>query len=74
MVQVPTPPLKGAKALGLFTAWIAPHATDLHADVDIHLKALADSACCTLFTISSSATLCCSASNSRAFWIATPMS
>ena len=28
--------------LGLFTAWIAPHATELHADVDIHLKALAE--------------------------------
>jgi FMN phosphatase YigB (HAD superfamily) len=34
--------VKGAKALGLFTAWIAPHATELHADVDIHLKALAE--------------------------------
>jgi len=34
--------VKGAKALGLFTAWIAPHATELHADVDIHIKALAE--------------------------------
>jgi HAD superfamily hydrolase (TIGR01549 family) len=34
--------VRGAKALGLFTAWIAPHATDLHADVDIHLRALAE--------------------------------
>ncbi len=30
----------GAKALGLFTAWIAPQATEIHPDVDIHLTCL----------------------------------
>ncbi len=30
----------GAKALGLLTAWIAPKATEIHPDVDIHLTCL----------------------------------
>ncbi len=34
--------IKGAKALGLFTAWIAPGATTIDPDVDIHLKNLAE--------------------------------
>ena len=34
--------VKGAKALGLFTAWIAPGATTIDRDVDIHLKSLAE--------------------------------
>lgn len=34
--------VKGAKALGLYTAWIAPHATTIDPDVDIHLKSLAE--------------------------------
>jgi len=34
--------VKGAKALGLHTAWIAPHATEVDADVDIHLRSLAE--------------------------------
>jgi FMN phosphatase YigB (HAD superfamily) len=34
--------VKGAKALGLRTAWIAPNATTIDADVDIHLKSLAE--------------------------------
>ncbi len=34
--------VKGAKALGLFTAWIAPHATDVHPEVDIHIRTLAE--------------------------------
>ena len=34
--------VKGAKALGLFTAWIAPNATTIDPDVDIHLKSLAE--------------------------------
>lgn len=32
--------VKGAKALGLFTAWIAPQARDIHTDVDVHLTSL----------------------------------
>jgi HAD superfamily hydrolase (TIGR01549 family) len=34
--------VKGAKALGLHTAWIAPKATAIDPDVDIHLKSLAE--------------------------------
>ncbi len=34
--------VKGAKALGLHTAWIAPKATNIDPDVDIHLKSLAE--------------------------------
>lgn len=34
--------VKGAKALGLHTAWIAPNATTIDPDVDIHLKSLAE--------------------------------
>ena len=34
--------VKGAKALGLLTAWIAPGATTIDPDVDIHLKSLAE--------------------------------
>ena len=34
--------VKGAKALGLHTAWIAPKATTIDPDVDIHLKSLAE--------------------------------
>lgn len=34
--------VKGAKALGLHTAWIAPKATTIHPDVDIHLKCLSE--------------------------------
>ena len=34
--------VKGAKALGLFTAWIAPQAREVHSDVDVHLKSLAE--------------------------------
>ena len=32
--------VKGAKALGLYTAWIAPKATSVDPDVDIHLTCL----------------------------------
>ncbi len=32
--------VRGAKALGLHTAWIAPHATEIDAAVDIHLTRL----------------------------------
>jgi FMN phosphatase YigB (HAD superfamily) len=32
--------VKGAKALGLYTAWIAPHAKVVDPDVDIHLTCL----------------------------------
>jgi FMN phosphatase YigB (HAD superfamily) len=32
--------VKGAKALGLHTAWIAPKATVIDPDVDIHLTCL----------------------------------
>jgi FMN phosphatase YigB (HAD superfamily) len=32
--------VKGAKALGLYTAWIAPKATTVDPDVDIHLTCL----------------------------------
>jgi HAD superfamily hydrolase (TIGR01549 family) len=34
--------VKGAKALGLHTAWIAPKATTIDPDVDIHLKCLSE--------------------------------
>lgn len=34
--------VKGAKALGLHTAWIAPGASVVHPDVDIHLSGLAE--------------------------------
>ena len=34
--------VKGAKALGLFTAWIAPHATEAHPEVDIQIRTLAE--------------------------------
>ena len=34
--------VKGAKALGLRTAWIAPNATTVDPDVDIHLESLAE--------------------------------
>ncbi len=34
--------VKGAKALGLYTAWIAPNATTVDPDVDIHLKSLSE--------------------------------
>ena len=34
--------VKGAKALGLHTAWIAPDATEIAPEVDIHLKSLAE--------------------------------
>lgn len=34
--------IKGAKALGLHTAWIAPKATAIDPDVDIHLKCLSE--------------------------------
>ena len=34
--------VKGAKALGLHTAWIAPNAKTIDPDVDIHLKSLAE--------------------------------
>ena len=34
--------VKGAKALGLHTAWIAPDATVIDPDVDIHLKRLSE--------------------------------
>jgi HAD superfamily hydrolase (TIGR01549 family) len=34
--------VKGAKALGLHTAWIAPKATTVDPDVDIHLKCLSE--------------------------------
>lgn len=34
--------VKGAKALGLHTAWIAPQAKTIDPDVDIHLKSLAE--------------------------------
>ena len=34
--------IKGAKALGLHTAWLAPHAEDIDPDVDIHLKDLSE--------------------------------
>ena len=34
--------IKGAKALGLHTAWIAPDATSIDPDVDIHLKCLSE--------------------------------
>ena len=34
--------IKGAKALGLHTAWIAPNATSVDPDVDIHLKCLSE--------------------------------
>jgi putative hydrolase of the HAD superfamily len=34
--------VKGAKALGLYTAWIAPNATTIDPDVDIHLTRLAE--------------------------------
>jgi FMN phosphatase YigB (HAD superfamily) len=34
--------VKGAKALGLHTAWIAPNATTIDPDVDIHLKCLSE--------------------------------
>ena len=32
--------VKGAKALGLYTAWIAPNAKTVDPDVDIHLTCL----------------------------------
>lgn len=34
--------VKGAKALGLHTAWIAPHAAVIDPDVDIHLTCLSE--------------------------------
>jgi len=34
--------VKGAKALGLHTAWIAPQATVIDPEVDIHLTCLAE--------------------------------
>ena len=34
--------IRGAKALGLHTAWIAPNATTIDPDVDIHLKCLSE--------------------------------
>lgn len=34
--------IKGAKALGLYTAWIAPHAQHVDPDVDVHLTSLSE--------------------------------
>jgi putative hydrolase of the HAD superfamily len=34
--------VKGAKALGLRTAWLAPQARDIDPDVDIHLNHLGE--------------------------------